>query len=89
MEYVPYNKWFGTAFSELRLSKDLRPIFDKLLSVKSTIEREALVSEAYKILARKHNPLKITRHLRAKVYQFHNRPYLVIHGEVFSDEIRG
>ncbi len=87
-KYAPYDKWFGTAFSELKIAGNLKRVFEEILSASSTDEREVMFARAYEIVAKKHNSLNITKPLPTKVSRFHERPYLVIHGEVFSAEIR-
>lgn len=87
-EYAPYSKWFGKAFSNLRCSKKLSPILNKVLASKNWQEREKYLSQAYKIIAQMHNDLKLTKPLSTDVSRFHDRPYLVIHGEVFANELK-
>lgn len=87
-EYAPYSKWFGTAFAKLQSSEKLTPIFHKIISSENWKEREKHLSQAYEIIATIHNNLKITKPLSEKVSEFHDRPYLVIHGDIFSEEIK-
>lgn len=86
-EYAPYSKWFGTAFSRLKCANKLTPVLDKILVSQGWKEREKYLSQAYSIIAQMHNNLRITRPLAIKVSSFYNRPYLVIHGEIFANEI--
>jgi len=86
-QYIPYSKWFGTAFSELRCAEILLPVFDRITSTSGWEEREKHLTEAYEIIAGMHNDLGITKPLEAKVSPFHNRPYLIIHGEDFAKAI--
>jgi len=87
-EYAPYSKWFGTAFSRLKCAQKLSPILDKILAAKNWKEREKYFSQAYKVIAQMHNNLKITKPLATDVSSFHDRPYLVIHGDVFANELK-
>lgn len=87
-DYAPYSKWFGTAFSRLKCAKILSPILDKVLFSKDWKEREKYLSQAYKVIAQMHNDLKLTKPLAAAVSSFHDRPYLVIHGDVFANELK-
>jgi len=86
--YMPYIKWFGTAFSTLKISKTLTPILKKVLISKRWKESEKYLSEAYKVIAKKHNGLKITRPMNTKVRPFFDRPYLVIGADKFASEIK-
>lgn len=68
-------------------AKKLSPILDKVLAAKDWKKREEYLSQAYKVIALMHNDLKITKPLATKVSSFHDRPYLVIHRDVFASEI--
>ena len=87
-KYYPYAKWFGTAFSELKCSKKLLPIFNKVLSSKTWKEREKNLSVAYENIVNIHNSLKITESLSAKVSDYYGRPYKVIFGDKIAKAIR-
>lgn len=86
--YPPYPKWFGTAFSRLESAQALAPILADVLSVDTWKEREAHMSEAYRIVAEMHNALEITAPLETTVSSYHERPYMVIRGDRFSAAIR-
>ncbi len=87
-EYVPYSKWFGSAFLKLKCGKKISSTLNKILVAKSWKEREKHLSEAYSAIAQMHNELKITKPLVTKVSSFHDRPYLVIHGDTFANELK-
>jgi hypothetical protein len=87
-EYIPYSKWFGTAFLKLNCAKEISPILNHVLAAKGWKKRERYLAKAYKIIAFMHNKLKITKPLTTDVSDFHDRPYKVIHGDVFASEIR-
>ncbi|HEX9897320.1 MAG TPA: DUF4037 domain-containing protein [Dehalococcoidales bacterium] len=82
--YIPYSKWLGAAFSRLKCSQHLAPLFLKALSADSWKEREALLSLAYEAVGNLHNSLGITEHIEAKVTQFHSRQFLVLNAERFA-----
>jgi hypothetical protein len=85
--YAPYPKWFGTAFARLECAPTLTPILRQVLVAETWKEREAALSEAYSIVAEMHNLLRITPPMYTHVSPFHNRPYNVIHGDVFAAAI--
>lgn len=87
-QYYPYDKWFGTAFQELRSAPSLRPLLERALAARTARARESALSGAYVLLARRQNALRISRPLPAKVSRFHDRPYLVIHGGEYGVAIR-
>ena len=87
-EYAPYSKWFGTAFAKLDCAKQLTPLFNDALSAQTWQVREKHLCAAYQIVAKMHNDLGITEPIEAKVSSFHGRPFMVIHGELFTDALR-
>lgn len=86
-KYAPYTKWFGTAFSRLECSQKLAPVLQAALKADDWQERENYLVAAYETVAELHNKLGITTPLEAKVSNYHNRPYRVIHAERFSAAI--
>jgi hypothetical protein len=86
--YAPYSKWFGTAFSRLQCAPVLAPVLSGVLSAETWRERERHLSEAYRIVAEKHNALCITEPMSTEVSNYHTRPYLVIHAGRFVDGIK-
>ncbi|KKR03528.1 MAG: hypothetical protein UT32_C0050G0001, partial [Parcubacteria group bacterium GW2011_GWC2_39_14] len=85
--YAPYSKWFGTAFMKLTCTKKMNPLLKNILSAKTWKVREKYLSLAFTELAEMHNNLKITKPLATKVSTFFTRPYLIISGSKFADEI--
>ncbi len=88
-QYAPYPKWFGTAFSRLACAEQLTPLLRAAMLGENWQEREEHLSRIYTALAEKHNALSITEALPTQVSSFHDRPFQVIHGDVFADAIRG
>ena len=76
-KYAPYTKWFGTAFSELECASELGPIFRDVLMSLTWKDRESNLARAYRVIARMHNSLKITRPIVEDVSRYGGRPYLV------------
>ncbi len=85
--YAPYSKWFGSAFRQLRCAQHLWPVLWRVQQAPNWQDREAALSEAYSLLAHMHNTLGITEILPTTVSGFHERPFNVIHGEVFVQAI--
>ena len=88
-QYAPYSKWFGTAFSNLKCAPMIAPILCKAMSAHNWKEREKNLSKVYECLAKMHNSLKLTKPLPCKATRFFSRPYLVIHGDAFAEELKG
>ena len=85
--YVPYMKWFGSAFSRLQCSAELGPHLEATLGASDWRAREAHLLRAYKYVARMHNALGLTEAVPEEVGPFHGRPYLVIHADRFVEAI--
>jgi hypothetical protein len=86
--YAPYSKWFGTGFSRLTVASELNPLLRRVLLASDWREREGYLTQAYQMIARRHNLLQITDPLPEKTTWFHGRAYLVIHAEEFADAIQ-
>lgn len=87
-KYVPYSKWFGTAFDHLACAQELSPIFMQVLQAQEWKARQQFLARAYEIVARMHNALGITIGLKETAAQYHGRPYLVINGDRYGEELR-
>ena len=85
--YAPYSKWFGSGFMRLECSRKLTPIFDRVLAAADWHARQQHLCLAYETLAEMHNALHITPGLETRVSSFHERPYLVIGGDRFSEAL--
>jgi hypothetical protein len=88
-QYAPYAKWFGTAFARLVCAASLMPIFERVFNAQHWREREQGLAAAYSILAGMHNALGVTEPLPTEPSGFFDRPYMVIHGERFSEALAG
>lgn len=86
-QYAPYAKWFGIAFAQLAIAKELISVFIKVLTASEWIERQKYLTLAYEIVAKKHNTMGITESLEVKVNKFYERPFLVIGGGQFAQAI--
>ncbi len=76
-KYAPYSKWFGKAFSKLDCVPELSPIFKQVLLSSTWKERERHLASTFKVIARLHNRLQITRPIAEEASNYGNRPYLV------------
>jgi hypothetical protein len=86
-QYVPYNKWFGTAFACLECASELTSIFHRVFDSRTWREREAHLSEAYLIIMKMHNALGVTPTIEAEISYFFNRPYQVPQSARFVDAL--
>ena len=86
-KYAPYTKWFGSGFADLECGSELGPIFRDVLLSSTWKERESNLARAFRVIARMHNALKITRPIVEDVSQYHGRPYLVFEPEDLMHDI--
>jgi len=86
-QYAPYSKWFGTGFARLACAPALTPSLTGALAANSWPERERHLSSAYETVAAMHNELGITEPLPSQVSPFFGRPFMVIHGDRFSNAL--
>jgi len=87
-QYAPYIKWLGTAFYKLKCAKQLTPIFIQVMDAVTWQEREKYLIQAYEFVAKMHNELEITESMQTKATQFHNRPFMVIQADMYTEAIR-
>ena len=85
--YAPYSKWLGTAFRRLRIARRASPILRNVLLSKTWKTRENWLSQAYSLLAKEHNALKITKPLSTKTSDYYSRRYSVIFAGRFAEAI--
>ena len=85
--YIPYRKWFGSAFQRLSIAKNITPILFEVLDSQNWEERQKHLSRAYLFFAEEHNKLNITPLIEPEISNFHNRPFLVIHSARFADAL--
>jgi hypothetical protein len=86
--YISYEKWFGTAFSKLKLSKRLKPLLLSILEEKDWKKRDKLLCDAYMLLVEEQNKLKITPTIVIKPKPFFSRNMLVIDTSKIIDELK-
>jgi hypothetical protein len=82
--YMPYPKWFGSAFARLACSDELMPHLQAVLGAPTWQEREPHLCAALELLAGQHNRLGLTGSLDDKVRPFFGRPFRVLGAERFS-----
>ena len=86
-QYAPYPKWFGTAFQQLKCAPELTPFLWQTQQASTWQEREEALGAALQYLACWHNRLGITKILPESLSSFFGRPFQVIWGSGFAEEI--
>jgi Domain of unknown function (DUF4037) len=84
--YAPYPKWFGSAYA--LLGRPEQTALEAALAARIWTEREAALSDAYRLVARAHNELGLTEELDPEVRPFWGRPFLVPDSNRFVDALR-
>lgn len=82
-KYVPYSKWFGHGFRELKCSTDMSELFEEILTCNDMLTIENLLAEVYVIILELHNESGFTDSISVKPSDYHGRPYKVL----FADSI--
>jgi hypothetical protein len=83
--YVPYSKWFGSAFAQLPGSAPLGDALRDAIAARDYPTREAGLVAAYEIVAARHNELGITEPVDPAVRLFYGRPFRVLMCDRFVD----
>ena len=87
-KYISYAKWFGTEFNKLTIAKKMDPLLLKVLKAKDWRERERYLCDAYILLVKKQNKLKITPKLNITPGTYFARDQLVIKTEIITEAIK-
>jgi hypothetical protein len=70
------------------LGRPEQTALEAALAAASWTDREAALSDAYRLVATAHNALGVTEALDPEVRQFHGRPFLVPDSNRFVDALR-
>jgi hypothetical protein len=86
-KYIPYSKWFGTAFKKLNSYKDTKEPIENVLRCNEPKEIESNLCILYEKVIELHNKNTKLPHLNNKTRNFFNRPYKVIFSENIVEEL--
>ncbi len=87
-QHVPYTKWFGSAFGQLKSARILGPVLRAVAQAVTWEEREQHLSMAYSFVATQHNALQLTESLETNVRPFHDRPFQVVDADRFAEALK-
>ena len=85
--YIPYSKWLGTAFKQLKVYKTTGPMIDAALRENEPSRIEAGLCALYEKVLEEHNKNPHLLHIKNKTRNFFNRPYRVIFAENIVEEL--
>ena len=83
--YAPYTKWLGTAFARLDHADGLDRHLMDAVDATGLEPREAALSEAYRVIARRHNHARLTEPLDVTIRSYHSRPARVLRADRFAE----
>jgi hypothetical protein len=87
-KYVPYSKWFGSAFSAwLKCAPKMQPMLLRIMRERSWEKRQKCLALAYQELGRMHNALKVTKPVSTRLVNFFGRGYPIIDTWKFVDAL--
>lgn len=86
--YMPYSKWFGTAFMRRRSARHVAPMLSGALTARSWASAEEHIVRAYEYIARAQNRLEVAARQSAKATFYFGRPYRVICDDRFAEACR-
>jgi hypothetical protein len=87
-KYIPYCKWFGSAFRQLDAYKDVNVLVMNLLKENIPERIEEYICILYEKVIEIHNRNRELPHLENKTRYYFNRPYKVIFSENIVSEIQ-
>lgn len=87
-KYMPYEKWFGTAFSKLKIAEKLEPLLLAILTEDDWKKRDKLLCEAYMLLVEEQNKLELTPEILVEPIPFFNRNMTIIDVQKIMEELK-
>ena len=86
-KYIPYSKWFGTAFKELTVYDQINKIICNTLEENEPKKIEENLCMLYEKVIEEHNKNNQLPYIKNKPGNFFNRPYKVIFAENIVKEL--
>jgi len=87
-KYIPYSKWFGHAFKELKIYTSINKIVMNALDENDPKKIENNLCVLYEKVIDEHNKNPELPKLKNKTRDFFNRPYRVIFAENIVEELQ-
>ncbi|MFX1506721.1 MAG: DUF4037 domain-containing protein [Promethearchaeota archaeon] len=87
-KYIPYSKWLSTAFTQLPIANQLKPILLKILKEDDWRLREQLLCEAYLLLLEQQNSLNLTPEITLRPGKYFTRDQTVIQLEKITNKLK-
>ena len=87
-KYIPYSKWFGSAFKNLGVYAKAHGLVKEILTENDPKKAEEKLCGLYVFVVERHNVTEGMPHLNNTIRDFFGRPYKVIFGETIIEEIK-
>ncbi|GHV69852.1 hypothetical protein AGMMS49928_14380 [Spirochaetia bacterium] len=88
-KYIPYSKWFGSAFKQLESYSAAGKLAEEILCENDPAAIEEKLCDFYTLVIEDHNKTPGMPRLKNTVRNYHNRPYRVIFSENIMGELLG
>ncbi|WP_455675618.1 DUF4037 domain-containing protein [Pradoshia sp.] len=82
--YAPYSKWFGRAFQDLEIDKELRDSLETAIGTSDIHEREKSLIKAQLAVAELHNKSGMTEYVECRESSYFGRDIKVIYCDKIS-----
>jgi len=86
--YIPYTKWFGTVFSQLKIAEELEPLLLAIFKEKDWKQRDKLLCKAYMLLVEEQNKLELTPEILVEPMLFFSRDMTIIDVQKVMEELK-
>ena len=86
-KYIPYSKWFGSAFRKLEISASAYPLVMDALNENNPAKIEERLNALYTLAVERHNAAAWLPPIDNKIRDYFNRPYSVIFAETIVKKI--
>ncbi len=86
--YIPYTKWFGTVFSQLKIAEELEPLLLSIFKEEDWKQRDKLLCKAYMLLVEEQNKLELTPEIFVEPIPFFNRNMTIVDVQKVVEELK-
>ncbi|MCL2834150.1 MAG: DUF4037 domain-containing protein [Treponema sp.] len=80
-KYIPYSKWFGTAFKDLKIYRNIEKFVTGVLTENEPLKIETSLCALYEETVKENNAHPQLPFIKNKIRDYFNRPYRVIFAE--------
>jgi hypothetical protein len=85
--FIPYSKWFGSAFDTLLIAKEIKASFMSCLTMKEADKIPRALADLYTLVVNYQNSKSLTEVIDSNVQYYYSRPYTVIFANRIVDAL--